>query len=164
MFDRDFWELTSFVVTSFGLPLALFVFLYEQRRERANEEDEVYQLLSNAYTDFLKVVLENPDLHLATSPSTPDLTPDQRERMMVILDMLMSIFERAYITAWQPRMDVRKQRRWNVWEDFMRDWVRRDDFYSHMDVLLRGEDPDFVAYIRALAAQERGIPAASPAG
>ena len=84
MFDRDFWELASFIVTSLGLPLALFVFLYEQRRERANEEDEVYQLLSNGYIDFLKVVLENPDLHLATRPLTPDLTPDQRERMRAL--------------------------------------------------------------------------------
>ena len=160
MFDRDFWELTSFVVTSLGLPLALFIFFYQQRRERANEEDEVYQLLANGYIDFLKVVLENPDLHLATGPSTPDLTPDQRERMMLILDMLMSIFERAYLTAWHPRMNAAQQRRWNVWEDFMRDWLRRDDFYLEMETLLRGEDPDFAAYMRKLAAEERAKPAA----
>jgi hypothetical protein len=160
MLNRDFWELASFVVTALGLPLALFVFLFEQRKERVNEEDEVYQLLSNAYTDFLKVVLENPDLHLATQLSTPDLTPDQQERMMVLLDMLMSIFERAYLTAWHPRMTAAQQRRWNVWEDFMRDWVRRDDFFLQMETLLRGEDPDFAAYIRRLAAEERALPAA----
>jgi hypothetical protein len=160
MLNRDFWELASFVVTALGLPLALFVFLYEQRKERANEEDEVYQLLSNSYTDFLKVVLENPDLHLATQLATPDLTPDQQERMMVLLDMLMSIFERAYLTAWRPRMTAAQRRRWYVWEDFMRDWVRRDDFFVHMEPLLRGEDPDFAAYIRRLAAEERAQPAA----
>lgn len=156
MFDRDFWELASFVVTSLGLPVALFVFLVEQRRERANEEAEIYQLLSNSYVEFLKVVLENPDLHLATRPSTLDLTPEQQERMTVILDMLMSIFERAYLTAWQPRMNAGQQRRWNVWEDFMRDWVRRDDFFMQMEPLLRGEDPEFAAYLRRLAAAERG--------
>jgi hypothetical protein len=156
MFNRDFWELASYVITSLGLPLAVGIFFYEQRRERANEEAEVYQLLSNSYIDFLKVVLENHDLHLATSPSTPDLTPDQQERMMIILDMLMSIFERAYLTAWQPRMDAAQQRRWNVWEDFMRDWVRRDDFYAQLEPLLRGEDPDFAIYIRKLAVEERG--------
>lgn len=160
MLSRDFWELASYIVTALGLPLALFVFLYEQRKERANEEDEVYQLLSNSYTDFLKVVLEHPDLHLATQFSTPDLTPDQQERMMVLLDMLMSIFERAYLTAWRPRMAPTQQRRWNVWEDFMRDWVRRDDFFTHMETLLRGEDPDFAAYIRRLAAEERASAAA----
>lgn len=163
MFDRDFWELASYVVTTLGLPLAIFTFLYEQRKERANEEEEVYQMLSNAYTDFLKVVIDNPDLHLTTRAATADLTPEQRERMLVIFDMLMSLFERAYLTAWRPRMTEAQRRRWNVWEDFMREWLRRDDFYAHFETLLLGEDPDFVDYIRRLAAEERGAPAARAA-
>jgi len=155
MFDHDNWELASFMVTVIGLPVAIGVFLYEQRRERANEENEVYQLLANAYNDFLKVVLDNPDLHLFTRAATPDLSPEQTERMLVIHNMLMSLFERAYLTAWQPRMNATEQRRWNVWEDFMREWIHNDDFHAHMEELLRGEDPEFAAYIRKLAAQER---------
>ncbi len=157
--DRDFWELASFVVTTLGLPLAIFFFMYEQRKERANEEEEVYQMLSNAYTDFLKVVIDNPDLHLTTQASTADLTPEHRERMLIIFDMLMSLFERAYLTAWQPNMSERQRRRWAVWEDFMREWLRRDDFYANFERLLVGEDPDFVVYIRRLAAEERGAAA-----
>ncbi len=157
--DRDFWELASFVVTTLGLPLAIFFFMYEQRKERANEEEEVYQMLSNAYTDFLKVVIDNPDLHLTTQAATADLTPEQRERMLIIFDMLMSLFERAYLTAWQPNMSERQRRRWAVWEDFMREWLRRDDFYANFERLLVGEDPDFVVYIRRLAAEERGAAA-----
>ncbi|HJW52820.1 MAG TPA: hypothetical protein VJ501_12480 [Burkholderiaceae bacterium] len=42
MFDSSIWEVASYVVTVIGLPLAIFVFLYEQRKERATEEDEVY--------------------------------------------------------------------------------------------------------------------------
>jgi hypothetical protein len=36
--------LMSYVVTTIGLPVAILVFLYEQRKERDNEEQEVYQL------------------------------------------------------------------------------------------------------------------------
>lgn len=154
--DRDFWELASYVVTALGLPLALAIFVYEQRKERANEEAEVYQLLANAYNDFLKVVIDNPDLHLFTNSATPDLTPLQQERMLVILDMLMSLFERAYLTAWGEHMNEAQQRRWNVWEDFMREWIRRDDFHLRIEALLIGEDPDFQAYFRGLVQQERG--------
>ena len=32
------WELMSYVVTVIGLPLAIAVFLFEQRKERENEE------------------------------------------------------------------------------------------------------------------------------
>jgi len=159
--DLEAWELASYVVTVIGLPLAIALFLYEQRKERANEEDEVYQLLSNAYNDFLKVVIENADLHLRSNAPTPDLTPEQRERMLAIFDMLISLLERAYLTAWSPEMTPQQKRRWNSWEDFMRDWVRRDDFYNRLPELLRGEDPEFAAYLRALAQAERGEAARS---
>lgn len=155
MWDPEAWEVASYVVTVIGLPVAIAVFVYEQRRERANEESEVYQLLANAYNDFLKVVIDNPDLHLFTNAPTPDLTPEQRERMLVIFDMLMSLFERAYLTAWQPDMNDAQRRRWNVWEDFMREWLRREDFYAQAEGLLLGEDPDFQAYFRRLLADER---------
>jgi hypothetical protein len=42
------------------------------------------QLLSNAYNDFLKVVLANPDLHLRTNEPLSSPTPEQNERMLVI--------------------------------------------------------------------------------
>ena len=53
----DTWLLLSNVVTVIGLPLAIAVFFFEQRKERENEEEEVYQLLSDSYQDFLKVAL-----------------------------------------------------------------------------------------------------------
>jgi hypothetical protein len=43
-----------------GLPFAIVFFAWEQRKERDNEEEEQYQLLSDAYNDFLKVVLAIP--------------------------------------------------------------------------------------------------------
>jgi hypothetical protein len=162
MFDRDTWEVASYAVTVIGLPLAILVFLMEQRKERANEEDEVHQLLANAYNDFLKVVIDNADLHLRIKEPTRDLGPEQRERMLAIFDMLISLFERAYITTWRPRMNDVQQRRWNVWEDFMREWIRRDDFYARLPELLKGEDPQFAAHIRRLAAEERAGFGAEP--
>ncbi len=47
-------EMLSYTVTIVGLPIAIVIFLYEQRKERANEEEEIYQMLSDRYTDFLK--------------------------------------------------------------------------------------------------------------
>ena len=156
VFDAWFWELASYVVTVIGLPLAIVVFLSDQRRERRNEEDEVYQLLSDAYNDFLRVVIDNPDLRLRSQAATPDLTPEQQERMLVIFDMLISLLERAYLTAYSDKMNEAQRRRWNSWEDFMREWLRRDAFYYRLPQLLKGEDPEFAAYVQRLAEQERG--------
>lgn len=157
MFDAGSWEVASYVVTVIGLPLAIVIFFFEQRRERRNEEDEVYQLLSNAYNDFLRVVIDNPDLRLRSQAATPDLTAEQQERMLGIFDMLISLLERAYLTAYDADMNEAQRRRWNSWEDFMREWVRRDDFYYRLPVLLKGEDPAFAAYLQRLAEDERGI-------
>jgi hypothetical protein len=152
----EFLELGSYAVTVFGLPYAAWVFWVEQRKERENEEEEAYQHLSDAYNDFLKVVLDHADLQLRTNPALPEPTPAQRERMLIIFDMLIALFERAFLIAFREKMSVTEQRRWNSWDDYMREWCRRDDFRHSLPLLLRGEDPDFVDYIRRIAEEETG--------
>ncbi len=122
-----------------------------------NEEDEVYQLLSDAYNDFLRVAIDNPDLHLRSDAVTPDLSPEQQERMLLIFDMLISLLERAFLTAHSDQMTPAQRRRWNSWEDFMREWLQRDAFFYRLPHLLKGEDPEFAAYFQRLAHEVRGI-------
>jgi hypothetical protein len=153
---RDAWELASYIVTALGLPVAIVFFAWEQRKERDNEEEAQYQQLSDAYNDFLKVVLEHPDLQLRSNEPLENPTAEQRERMLVIFDMLISLFERAYLVAYKPGMGETEARRWNSWDDFMREWCRRRDFHDVLPSLLRGEDPEFQHYIRRIAAEERG--------
>jgi hypothetical protein len=149
--NAEFWELTSYVVTAIGLPLAIFVFFYEQRRERENEDEEVYQLLSDNYQDFLKVALEHADLRLFSAEQTPNLDDEQRERMLIVFSMLISLFERAYLLLYEPGMSGRQQRRWRSWEDYMREWCSRADFRALLPQLLRGEDPEFTRLLESRA-------------
>jgi hypothetical protein len=156
--DLGTWELLSYVVTTIGLPLAIVVFIYEQKKERDNEDEEVYQLLSDNYQDFLKIALGHPDLHLFSPEETQELNDEQRERRLIIFNMLISLFERAYLLLYEPNMAAKHQRRWLSWEDYMREWCRREDFRALLPVLLEGEDPEFCSYIQALAdAQPRLI-------
>ena len=152
--DVGTWELLSYIVTTIGLPAAILVFLYEQKKERDNEDEEVYQLLSDNYQDFLKIALDHPDLHLFTAEQTPDLNDEQREQMLITFNMLMSLFERAYLLMYSPRMSAQQTRRWLSWEDYMREWCRREDFRRLLPTLLEGEDAEFVTYLRALAAKD----------
>lgn len=151
MSTLEIWELLSYVVTVVGLPLAISVFIFEQRKERDNEEEEVYQLLSDNYQEFLKIALKNPDLRLFASEETAALSAEQRERMFIIFSMLISLFERAYLLLYETRMSDKQLRRWRSWEDYMGEWCSRVDFRSALPALLRGEDPEFAAYIQKLA-------------
>ena len=146
------WELMSYVVTVVGLPLAIFVFLFEQRKERENEEEEVYQLLSDNYQEFLRVALDNPDLRLFSTGAGLALNEEQKERRLIIFNMLISLFERAYLLLYEDNMSAQQKRRWSSWEDYMREWCGRADFREGLPTLLRGEDPDFARYITGLLA------------
>lgn len=148
------FELASYVVTVVGLPFAILVFAAEQRKERQNEEEESFQSLSNSYTDFLRLVLDNPDLRLRSEDATPDLTPEQHERMLVLFDILISLFERAYILLYEVPMPAYRERQWHSWEDYMREWCRREDFRRRLPELVRGEDPEFAEYIGRIAREE----------
>jgi hypothetical protein len=148
-------EALSYVVTVFGLPLAIFVFMLEQRRERQNEEEEIYQRLSDEYTAFLKLVLANPDLQLLRKHAAQQpLTDEQSERKFAIFSILVSIFERAYLLVYEEKMDKQTKRLWQSWEDYMREWCRRKDFRDGLPELLGGEDEDFQAHIRKIAETE----------
>ena len=159
---KEVLEIISLLVTVVGLPFAVWVFVMQQRKERENEEEEAYQHLSDAYNRFLQVVLANADLQLRTTGALPSPTPEQHERMLVIFDMLISLFERAFLVAYKPQMTAPEQRRWNSWDDYMREWCRREDFHNALPQLLRGEDPQFQAYIQGVAKQERAGGAHAP--
>ena len=148
------WEMLSYIVTVFGLPLAILAFLLEQRKERENEEEEVYQQLSDAYNGFLKLVIANPDLELRSLTPTQNLDNEQRERKQVMFEILISLFERAYLLAYEDDMSNKQLRRWRSWDDYMREWCRREDFLQQLPRLLQGEDADFAEYIRKLAREE----------
>lgn len=163
MFDLETWELLSYVITVIGLPLAILLFFHEQRKERNNEEEEIHQQISDSYTDFLRLVLEHADLGLMSRQASPiPLNAEQQERRRVLFGLLVSLFERAYVLAYEDAMNEHQQRRWASWEDWMREWCGREEFRAALPELLRGEDPDFVRYIGALA-EEESARAAMPA-
>lgn len=151
----QWFEALSYVVTVVGLPLAIVVFLLEKQKERRAEADALNQRLSDAYTNFLTLVLDNADLKLFQTHGDDDaLTDEQKERKSVLFAMLISVFEQAYITLHERQMGRHATRRWLSWEDDMRAWCRRPDFREALPELLEGEDDDFSAHIRDIAKQE----------
>ena len=88
--SHDFWETASYVVTVVGLPFGILVFIWEQQKERENEEEGLFQSLSDEYAEFSKILLENADLKLmsGTKPDS-ELSEEQLERKKIIFDLLI---------------------------------------------------------------------------
>ena len=152
-------EMLSYVVTIIALPLAIITFIMEQRKERRNEEEEIFQRLSDEYREFLKLVLENSDLQLLRlDGSREGLNEEQKERRLAIFGILVSLFERAYLLVYEERMDKQTRRMWRSWEDYMREWVCRVDFRDALPELLEGEDEDFTQHISELLNEDKKAP------
>lgn len=152
----EWFEVLSFVVTVIGFPFALIVFIYEKRKELQNEEEELHQRLSDEYVDFLKLVLEHADLQLLRKfDDTQQFTDEQKERKLAIFGILISLFERAYILVYEEKMNKQTKRLWCSWEDYMREWCKREDFCALLPELLEGEDEDFRKHILKIAASAR---------
>lgn len=154
MFKLETWELLSYVVTVVGLPFAIFVFLLDKRKQRLIEEEEIYQRLSDEYTKFMRLVMDNADLRLLSREIPPGLSEEQLERKKGLFNILVALFERSYILVWEERMSPQTRRLWQSWEDYMRDWCRRKDFREALPELLRGEDESFAAHISRIAVEE----------
>jgi hypothetical protein len=145
-------EALSYLVTIIGLPLAIGVFIYDRRRDRQNDEEEIYLRLSDEYADFMRLVIENADLHLLSPATKGDLSEDQLERKHALFALLVSLFERAYVLVYEDNMGRQQARLWQSWEDYMTEWCQREDFRAALPALFQGEDPGFVATIRRIAA------------
>ena len=145
-------EFSFYLVETFALPFAIVVFVIERRKERYVDEEEIYQRLSDEYTNFLKLVLDNSDLQLLRkTASLSQLSEEQMERKLALFGILVSIFERAYLLVYEERMSKQTRRLWSSWEDYMREWCRRSDFRKALPDLLEGEDPDFRKHIEGIA-------------
>jgi len=152
----EWFELFSYVVTIVGLPFAIAVFMHDRGRARLNEQEEIYQRLADEYAGFLKLVLDNADLRLLRQArGTNKSNEEQEERRFALFNVLVSLFERAYMLVYEDKMDKQTRRLWLSWEDYMREWCRRAEFRDVLPVLLQGEDPDFREHIQGVCAEEQ---------
>lgn len=155
-------EAASYLVTVVGLPLAIWVFIHDRRRERQSDEEEIFLRLSDEYSDFMRLVIDNADLQLLSASPRGELGVEQRERRHALFAILVSLFERAYVLVYEERMSPQQARLWQTWADYMQEWCAREDFRTALPRLLQGEDPGFVATIGRIAAAAAGSAAVKP--
>jgi hypothetical protein len=146
-------EALSYLVTVIGLPLAIAVFIHDRRRERQSDEEEIFLRLSDEYSDFMHLVIENADLNLLSQAPKGELSQEQLERKQALFAILVSLFERAYVLVYEDSMSRQQARLWQSWADYMQEWCARPDFRAALPALLHGEDPGFVATIQQIADQ-----------
>ncbi|OJW94033.1 hypothetical protein [Thiobacillus sp. 65-1402] len=154
----EWLEAASYIVTIVGLPFAIGVYVYDRRRDQQNDEEEIFLRLSDEYADFMRLVIDNADLHLLSPAAKGELSEEQLVRKHALFAILVSLFERAYVLVYEDDMSRQQARLWQSWEDYMHEWCQREDFRAALPALLQGEDLGFVATIRRIAQTTAGAP------
>lgn len=139
----EWWEFLSYVATVIGIPMAIFIFFFEERKERQSEQEEIYDTLMEHYNRILDRLFEHPEID---RHDTPPEDPELARRQKILYEMLVTLFERSFILLYGEE-DQAYRRMWNSWEDYIRQWTARANFRAALPELMRGEDFDFVAYM-----------------
>ena len=139
----DWFEFLSYVATVVGIPMALFVFMFEERKQRQAAQEEIYDKLMEHYSRIQEKLFEHPELDQHDAP-LPDA--EAARRQYILYEMVVSLFERSFILLAGER-DPAYRRMWNSWEDYIGEWTARPNFRAALPRLIKGEDPDFAAYL-----------------
>ncbi len=143
----EFMEFLSYVATVVGIPLATVTYILQEKKERQNEQEDIYDKLMGHYTVIQEKLFEFPELDVHDKPLE---NFEDARRQYILYQMVVSLFERAYILL-ASETDPAYQRMWNSWEDYIREWITHPNFRMALPRLMEGEDKDFVAYIAGLS-------------
>lgn len=150
MFDYtllEWMEFFSYVATIVGIPLATFIFVIQEKKERQNEQEEIYDKLMGHYTDIQNKLFEHPELDIHDKPLE---NPEDSRRQYILYEMVISLFERSFILL-EYEKDPEYQRMWNSWVDYIRQWLKYNNFRAALPQLMEGEDAEFVSYMSKLS-------------
>ena len=143
-------ELLSYIATIVGIPLALLTFIIQERKERQAEQEEIYDKLMEHYATIQERLFQHPEIDQHEQPLS---NPEDKRRQLIVYEMLVSLFERAFILLY-GETDPAYQRMWNSWNDYIQHWSAKANFREALFVLMLGEDADFVAFF----AKQTGLP------
>lgn len=139
----EFMELMSYIATVVGIPLAIATFAAQERKERQSEQEEIYDKLMDHYSEIQEKLFEYPELDQHEKPLED---PEACRRQHILYEMLVSLFERAFILLY-GETDPAYQRMWNSWLDYIHLWASRPNFRSTLPSMMKGEDPDFTSFM-----------------
>lgn len=143
----ELMEFLSYLATVIGIPLAIGMFFFQEKKERQNEQEEIYDKLMGHYAEIQQRLFEHPELDMHGAPSTD---PETQRRQYILYEMLVSLFERSFILL-AEETDPAYRRMWHSWVDYIESWLAKPNFVAALPALMKGEDPYFVAYVAKLS-------------
>lgn len=126
-------------------------FVINKRKETERYELEAYNKLNDEYLRLLEVLLNNVDLDVyADAGRAYSQDPIVKRKRLLIYSMLITLFERAYILLYEGKSESARERRWEGWEEYIKEWCSRPDFRAHLEDSLKNDDTRLAQLIKRI--------------
>ena len=143
----QYLEITTFIITILGVPFAIYMYLNEQKTQRAEREYGTYDALDDKYIELQQLCLQYSKLDIFDSPfqNPNELTEEDRKQEEAILLIRISIFERAFL-MYQREAAKAKKDQWDGWDVEIKEWLERKNFRAIWDIHNSYYDQAFAKY------------------
>ncbi len=141
-------EIATFVFTLFGVPIAIYIYVKEQKLQREEREYGTYDALDDKYIEIQRLCLEYPYLDIFDTPleRQKDLTEEEQKQEEAILLIRISIFERAFL-MYRRTSSTKRKAQWEGWETDMKEWLKRKNYKDVWNKNSKYYDKNFVDYL-----------------
>lgn len=83
---NDYLQMITSVVTILGLPLALYLFYSDKKKERKEREYGTYNALDDKYIHFLEMCLEKPELDVIEYSKEKSVSNKEKQEQILFFD------------------------------------------------------------------------------
>jgi len=144
----DYLEVVGKIVVILGFPIAYFQYRRTKRKEKKDREYGTYNALDEKYLEFQKLCLDHPYLNIFDIPdeNPKELNEKQKKEELILLTMLFSIFERAYLLYSDQYSEIKKKQ-WVGWDSYIKSYCERDNFLNAWEISGATFDTDFEKYM-----------------
>lgn len=141
-------EIAGRIVVLLGFPLAYVQYLRTKRKEKRDREYGTYNALDEKYLEFQKLCLDHPYLNIFDIPDKvpQKLDEKQQKEELILLTMLISIFERAYL-LYSDQNSVIKKKQWVGWDSYIKSYCKRENFLQAWKISGNTFDTDFEKFM-----------------
>jgi len=146
---RDILEVLTFVVAIVGVPVGLYKYFQEKRRERIARDKEAFAISNQRYVEYLQVCLDHPELDAFDLPQSSVGASTTEYKRTILFSALTAMLETAYMFYGRGvQGEIPKQ--WGAWDRYLRLWAKRADYRSVWDHLKPQFHDEFVEYMDSL--------------
>ncbi|MCB1326503.1 MAG: hypothetical protein H7A21_06165 [Spirochaetales bacterium] len=122
-------EATSYLAAILGIPVAIYVYVYQKNKDRVERELETFLQIDHKYIEYLKLCIDNPRLDLYYLPLNRkvSLSAEEKIRQLAQFEILVSLLECTYFLYKDQASPIKKSQ-WEGWDSYIDDWCRRKIF------------------------------------